>query len=558
MNKCIHTSVALLLVLIGGHASAEVWQARYGVAETFDFRLYNADGTLDVDEADGGAEVSVSCNEGAETTATNDFVDEGTFYSIALTSGEMQCERIAVVVAATTTEVFFIQTIDSTSAMTPTIVQTGDSFARIGAAGAGLTNIDLPNQTMDIAGTITTATNVTNGVNTTSISGDSGAADTLETWLDGTAGPASPLGIARQGTAQSATGTTLVLDSSASFADDTATGMTLVACGSTQGYCQARAVTDYVLSTDTATVDTWTVTPSGTITYYLYSTAPSTGGSGLDAAGVRAAVGLASANLDAQLGTIDDYVDTEVAAIKTKTDYLPSATAGASGGLFIAGTNAATTITTGLTTTFTGNLTGSVGSVTGAVGSVIGNVGGNVTGSVGSVASGGITAASIATDAIGAAELAADAVTEIQGGLATESALGTVDDFVDDLESRIGTPSNLGGGATLADNLVDIESQTDDIGAAGAGLTAADDAVLAAIAALNNLSADQVWQYIVEDQGTVQARCAMAAVLAIVGGDVTTTGTSSTFKDASGAETRAAGVVVSNGNRSMTLTCPIY
>ena len=46
--------------------------------------------------------------------------------------------------------------------------------------------------------------------------------------------------------------------------------------------------------------------------------------------------------------------------------------AGATGGLFIAGTNAATTITTALTTTFTGNLTGSVASVTGAVGSVTG------------------------------------------------------------------------------------------------------------------------------------------------------------------------------------------
>jgi hypothetical protein len=57
--------------------------------------------------------------------------------------------------------------------------------------------------------------------------------------------------------------------------------------------------------------------------------------------------------------TIDDFVDTEVAAIKTKTDFLPSATAGAAGGLFIAGTNAATTVN------FTGNLSGSVGSVTG-------------------------------------------------------------------------------------------------------------------------------------------------------------------------------------------------
>jgi hypothetical protein len=70
--------------------------------------------------------------------------------------------------------------------------------------------------------------------------------------------------------------------------------------------------------------------------------------------------------------TVQDKLVTEktaVDAIKTKTDFLPSATAGAAGGVFIAGTNAATTITTSLTTTFTGNLTGSVGSVTGAVGS---------------------------------------------------------------------------------------------------------------------------------------------------------------------------------------------
>jgi hypothetical protein len=58
---------------------------------------------------------------------------------------------------------------------------------------------------------------------------------------------------------------------------------------------------------------------------------------------------------------------------------IPDAVAGATGGLFIAGTNAATTVTTALTTTFTGNLTGSVASVTGAVGSVTGAVG-SVTG----------------------------------------------------------------------------------------------------------------------------------------------------------------------------------
>lgn len=55
---------------------------------------------------------------------------------------------------------------------------------------------------------------------------------------------------------------------------------------------------------------------------------------------------------------------------------IPDAVAGASGGLLIAGSNAATTVN------ITGNLTGNV---SGSVGSVTGNVGGNVTGSVGSL-----------------------------------------------------------------------------------------------------------------------------------------------------------------------------
>lgn len=44
----------------------------------------------------------------------------------------------------------------------------------------------------------------------------------------------------------------------------------------------------------------------------------------LDAAGVRAAMGLASANLDTQLAAIASFIDTEVAAIKAKTDNLPA------------------------------------------------------------------------------------------------------------------------------------------------------------------------------------------------------------------------------------------
>jgi hypothetical protein len=50
----------------------------------------------------------------------------------------------------------------------------------------------------------------------------------------------------------------------------------------------------------------------------------------LTQANIRTALGLASANLDTQLSTIDDFLDTEVAAIKAKTDNLPSDPADAS------------------------------------------------------------------------------------------------------------------------------------------------------------------------------------------------------------------------------------
>ena len=130
-----------------------------------------------------------------------------------------------------------------------------------------------------------------------------------------------------------------------------------------------------------------------------------------------------------QTGDVFPLASTEIADIKTKTDFLPSATAGAAGGLFIAGTNAATTITTGLTTTFTGNLTGSVASVTGAVGSLttnsdktgyslgVGGIGATAfaAGAIDSaaIATGAIDADAIAANAIGASELAADAANEI-------------------------------------------------------------------------------------------------------------------------------------------------
>jgi hypothetical protein len=159
--------------------------------------------------------------------------------------------------------------------------------------------------------------------------------------------------------------------------------------------------------------------------------------------------GVVKANLAQILGTALTETAGQIAAAFKKffdkatptgtINSLPDAVAGAAGGVFIAGSNAATTAN--ITGNITGNLSGSVGSVTGAVGSVTGAVGsvtgavgsvtGNVGGSVGSVAAGGITAASIATGAIDADALAADAVTEIRALASGTADSGTTTTMVD-------------------------------------------------------------------------------------------------------------------------------
>lgn len=145
--------------------------------------------------------------------------------------------------------------------------------------------------------------------------------------------------------------------------------------------------------------------------------------------------------VSARIDTIDDFVDTEVSAIKTKTDFLPSVTAGAAGGLFIAGTNAATSITTALTANIignvTGNLSGSVGSVTGAVGSV--------TGAVGSVT--GLTASNLDTTV--SSRMAS--YTQPTGFLAATFPTGTVANTTNITAGTIATVTNLTNAPTAGD-----------------------------------------------------------------------------------------------------------
>lgn len=114
----------------------------------------------------------------------------------------------------------------------------------------------------------------------------------------------------------------------------------LDAAVSTRSTLNAAAVNAEV---DTALADVGlTTTVTGRIDVAVSSRLASAGYTApLDAAGVRSAVGLATANLDTQLSTISGYidteiasvltaVDTEVAAIKAKTDNLPASPAAVS------------------------------------------------------------------------------------------------------------------------------------------------------------------------------------------------------------------------------------
>lgn len=79
----------------------------------------------------------------------------------------------------------------------------------------------------------------------------------------------------------------------------------------------------------------------------------------------------------------------------------------------------------------------------------------SVLGSVGSIATGGVTAASFAANALTAAALAADAVAEIQSGLATQASVNTIDDFLDtELVAIL---------AAVDTEITDIKAKTDNL-----------------------------------------------------------------------------------------------
>lgn len=157
------------------------------------------------------------------------------------------------------------------------------------------------------------------------------------------------LGIIASGTAQAYTSGTpsVTLASATAAGDDDFNDATIIVLGSNEGDWQPATISDYVGSTDVATIDAaFSTAPTGTISYIVFGTAG--GSAGATATEVWAHATRTLTALDEDSTTIDlngSAVGSVVGAVGSVTGAV-------------------------------GSVTGSVGSVTGAVGSVTGNVGG--------------------------------------------------------------------------------------------------------------------------------------------------------------------------------------
>lgn len=129
------------------------------------------------------------------------------------------------------------------------------------------------------------------------------------------------LGVITHGTAQAATSTTLQLASSTSYSNDTLIGATILDVSTG---CRTT-ITDWDSASDTATVDAWVVTPSGSGAYVVFATpaAPASLTSGIAAA----VWDLTTSGHDTN-GTFGGQVSTDIDAILVDTAVIGAAGAG--------------------------------------------------------------------------------------------------------------------------------------------------------------------------------------------------------------------------------------
>jgi hypothetical protein len=290
-----------------------------------------------------------------------------------------------------------------------------------------------------------------------------------------------------------------------SYGDDEINGYLLVIFDVSTSEYHHREITDYVGATDLATVATLPFTPENSVdTYWLLGTLGSASLTGGDATQAKQDLLIAAVITNAAGADIA----ADIIAIKAETAAIVDDT----------GTSGVVLANDAITSAkIAANAIGSSEIADGAITSA-------------KFAAGAITATVIATDAIDNDAIAANAVTEIQSGLATtthvqevEDKIDIIDTNVDDIETVVITNA---AGVDIAADIIAIKAQTVAIEADTTNLpsdpadasviagrfdtldtsiadlptnaelatsqAAADDATLAAIAALNNLSAAQV------------------------------------------------------------------
>lgn len=211
-----------------------------------------------------------------DTSADGTFYASGSFFDIVITTGTVDSVSVVGSVVGRFT-------IRKTSSLKPTTAGRTLDVSSGGEAGLDWANVGNPTTSVNLSGTTVSTTQAVASVSGAvgSVTGNVGGNVT------GSVGSIATGGISAASFAAGAV-------DAAALAADAGTEI-----GTAVWASAARTLT--ALDEDSTTLD-------------------------LDAT-IRAAVGMASANLDTQLTAIDDYLDTEVAAIKAKTDNLPASPA---------------------------------------------------------------------------------------------------------------------------------------------------------------------------------------------------------------------------------------
>lgn len=252
-------------ITLAGTPAVSVYKANGTTQSTAGITL-----TLDFDAVTGLHNVLIDLSADAFYAVAND-------YAVVITAGTVD----GVSVVGTVLAHFSIQNRSTSAIKTDTaaiLADTGTDGVVVAAgskSGYALTaTTGLGNQTANITGTLSGSVGSVTGAvgSVTGAVGSIASGGITAASLDATV--QARLGIVAFGTAQAATGTTLQLAAASTFADDELIGAVIVITGGSTGVGQSRVITDNVGSTDTVTVDTWTITPTGTITYVVFAAPP--------------------------------------------------------------------------------------------------------------------------------------------------------------------------------------------------------------------------------------------------------------------------------------------